>query len=218
MRIEIRHTCTDADSYRAARVKSLFNCESGASFSLDADLPIEDRAWKIGLIVGPSGSGKSSLGRAIFGPDAVANLDAGWPADAPIIDALGDSFEEATAALAAVGLGSVPPWLRPFHALSTGERFRAGVARLVCAAPAHVVVASLGSAPWHSQRPGGARRGRPSSCPATPTSFHGSSPIGSSTQLRGSLPGGVFGDARRSISKSPKPTGVIGRSLSRIII
>ena len=42
MKIDIRHSCAEADSYRAARVKSLFNCESGANFSLDADLPIDD--------------------------------------------------------------------------------------------------------------------------------------------------------------------------------
>ena len=36
MKIEIRNTCSDFNSYRAARVKSLFNCDSGANFSLDA--------------------------------------------------------------------------------------------------------------------------------------------------------------------------------------
>ena len=32
MKIEVNHSCTDFDSYRAARVKSLFNCETGAEF------------------------------------------------------------------------------------------------------------------------------------------------------------------------------------------
>lgn len=70
MRVSVHNSCKDFDSYRAARVKSLFNVESGADFSLDADLPIDDGDWKIGLIVGPSGSGKTSMGRRIFGPDA----------------------------------------------------------------------------------------------------------------------------------------------------
>ena len=62
MKVEIRHRCADFNTYRAARVKSLFNVESGADFALDADLPIDDGGWSIGVVVGPSGSGKSSIG------------------------------------------------------------------------------------------------------------------------------------------------------------
>lgn len=123
-------------------MKSLFNVESGADFALDAELPLEGRAWQLGVIVGPSGSGKTSLGRQVLGPDALCDLHAGWPDDAPIIDAIspGGSFDDATNALAAVGLGSVPSWLRPFRVLSNGEKFRAGLARVICDAPARVVI------------------------------------------------------------------------------
>lgn len=58
MKIEINHCCSDFDSYRAARVKSLFNAESGCNWQHVAELPIEDLNWKIGLVVGPSGSRK----------------------------------------------------------------------------------------------------------------------------------------------------------------
>jgi len=71
VRLEVRNRCSGFNGYRAARVKSLFNAESGANFSLDADLPIEDLDWKLGVIVGPSGSGKTSLGRQVFGEDAM---------------------------------------------------------------------------------------------------------------------------------------------------
>jgi GNAT superfamily N-acetyltransferase len=141
MHVSVRNTCTDFDSYRAARVKSLFNVESGANFALDAELPIDDDGWKVGLIVGPSGSGKTSMGRRIFGPEAFYE-PGGWPEDRPIIDAIqpGGSFDAVTASLAAVGLGAVPSWLRPYHVLSNGERFRADLARIVCDAPAQIVV------------------------------------------------------------------------------
>jgi GNAT superfamily N-acetyltransferase len=140
--IQVRNRCSDFNSYRAARVKSLFNAESGCNFDLDADLDIDDGEWQIGVIVGPSGSGKTSIGRQMFEAGPAAFWLPGWPEGEPVIDAIAPSgeFNDVTGALAAVGLGSVPAWLRPYGALSNGERFRADMARLVCDAPAEVVV------------------------------------------------------------------------------
>ena len=133
MKIQVRNSCDEFNSYRSARVKSLFNCESGANFSLDADLPLEGDDWKIGVVVGPSGSGKTSIGRSIWPDVGIYDGDIGWPADKPIVDAIapGGSFDDVTGALSAVGLGSVPAWLRPYGALSNGEKFRAGLARII---------------------------------------------------------------------------------------
>lgn len=44
-------------------------------------------------------------------------------------------FNEVTGALANVGLGSVPSWLRPFRVLSNGEQFRVGLAVLSVKSP-----------------------------------------------------------------------------------
>lgn len=145
MKVAIHHRCSDFQSYRAARVKSLFNVETGANFELSAELPIGEDDWRVGLIVGPSGSGKSSLGRALWGPDAIYAPT--WPDRRPIVDAIAPrgEFDQVTAALASVGLGSVPSWLRPYRVLSNGERYRADLARLICEAPAHVVVDEFSS-------------------------------------------------------------------------
>lgn len=145
MKISVDHRCTDFDSYRAARVKSLFNCESGANFRLDADLPIDDGDWRIGVVVGPSGSGKTSIGNQVFGPRALWRPR--WPKDAPIIDAIAQDaeFDQAPAALSAVGLGSVPAWLRPYHVLSNGEQFRADLAKLIAERPPRAVVDEFSS-------------------------------------------------------------------------
>ncbi len=147
-RIEVHNRCSDFASYRAARVKSLFNAESGCNFDLVAEVPADDPAWRIGVIVGPSGSGKSSIGRKFWPGVPIADLSANWPDDVPIVDAIapdGD-FNAVTSALAAVGLGDVPAWLRPFSVLSVGEKFRAGVARVIADPPRKIVIDEFTSA------------------------------------------------------------------------
>lgn len=140
-RVEIRHRTSDFSSYRAARVKSLFNAESGCNFDLTADLDLSGE-WQIGVVVGASGSGKTSIGRVIFGDDLIHDYSQGWDRDKPIVDCIapdGD-FNEVTGALANVGLGDVPAWLRPFHVLSNGQQFRAGLARVICEKPEKIVI------------------------------------------------------------------------------
>jgi len=142
MKVQVSHRCSDFNSYRAARVKSLFNVESGCDVDVAADLPIEGLPWKIGVVVGPSGSGKTTLGKAIG-----ALYSPRWPKNLPIIDAIDPmgAFDDVTGALSAVGLGTVPAWLRPFAVLSNGEQFRANLARLVCEAPRMAVVDEFSS-------------------------------------------------------------------------
>ena len=145
MKFSIRHSCEDFNSYRAARVKSLFNATTGYNWSKDVDLPIEGKDWQIGLIVGASGSGKTSVGKMIaeqLGGGQIYDLYDGREYNKPIIDCISPSgdFNTITAALSSVGLGDVPAWLRPFHVLSNGEKFRAGLARLVCERPELAVV------------------------------------------------------------------------------
>lgn len=141
MKVEVHNRVSDFNSYRAARVKSLFNAESGCNFDLEADIDLSGD-WQIGVVVGPSGSGKTSIGKVIFGENKIYDYKQGWAKDKPIIDEIapGGDFNEVTGALANVGLGNVPAWLRPFHVLSNGEQFRAGLARLIVAKPKQVVV------------------------------------------------------------------------------
>lgn len=142
-KIHVDNRCAPFNSYRAARVKSLFNVEDGHAtrFRLDAELPDTDGDWKLGIVVGPSGSGKTSIGRQLWGGDAFYSPD-GWRPDAPIVDCIaeGGNFDDVTAALGAVGLGDVPTWLRPYDVLSNGQKFRADLARIIAERPERVVV------------------------------------------------------------------------------
>lgn len=141
MKIKIDNRCDDYDSYRAARVKSLFNCDSGANFSSTVEIPSDDD-WQLGVIVGPSGSGKTSAGKLLWPDAGITDLYEGWDGSKPIVDCIGEKegLDAVTGALSAVGLGDVPAWLRPFHALSNGQQFRAGLARVVVDAPDRVII------------------------------------------------------------------------------
>jgi ABC-type lipoprotein export system ATPase subunit/GNAT superfamily N-acetyltransferase len=104
-------------------------CAKSFDFEFDGnstfDVPIlkAPPEFQIGLIVGPSGSGKSTL-LAQFGDER--QID--WVANKSICSHF-NSAEEAMTRLGAVGLNSVPVWVKPYHVLSTGERFRADLAR-----------------------------------------------------------------------------------------
>ncbi len=122
------------DTYRVNRTHSLFNVteEQATSHHIVAHVPLEEKPWRLGAIIGPSGTGKTTLGKQILGESAY-HVGFDWPKDRPIIDVIGSnaSYDDVTSALAAVGLGTVPSWLRPFHVLSMGEQFRADLARML---------------------------------------------------------------------------------------
>jgi ABC-type lipoprotein export system ATPase subunit/GNAT superfamily N-acetyltransferase len=85
-------------------------------------LPELPADFGIGLIVGPSGSGKSSL-LDQFGKEKTVN----WNTNKAICSHF-KSSEMAQEKLNAVGFNTVPSWMRPYHVLSTGEKFRADLA------------------------------------------------------------------------------------------
>lgn len=141
IKVDIHHNCADFDSYRAARVKSMFNAESGCNWQKSIRINLPDD-WQLGLIVGKSGSGKTSLGRQFFEENKIYDLYDNWDNTKPIIDCIlpNGSFDAVTSSLSGVGLGDVPSWLRPFKALSNGQQFRAGLARVLSEAPGEVVI------------------------------------------------------------------------------
>ncbi len=123
-------SCPLYDSFRVQQIAGMFDVgvaeKLGESFTVD--VPARDDPWGIGLIVGPSGSGKSTVARLAFGEALYQPSD--WPTDRAVIDCLGDApIKELTGLLTSVGFGSPPAWLRPYHVLSGGERFRCDLAR-----------------------------------------------------------------------------------------
>lgn len=92
--------------------------------------------WQVGAVVGPSGSGKGKVTRAMLGeaflevgPGRVSAFE--WPVEGSVVDGfpaavsggrVGELFQ-------AVGFSDAPAWLLPWGRLSTGQRWRAELAR-----------------------------------------------------------------------------------------
>jgi GNAT superfamily N-acetyltransferase len=118
---------------RVLQLRGLFDLpeEKTARLQWRVHLPLGDRPWSIGLITGPSGCGKSTVARHLW--PAQAAWTPAWPTLQSVLDGFPDelSIKEITALLSAVGFSSPPAWLRPFHVLSTGQQFRATLARLL---------------------------------------------------------------------------------------
>ncbi|MBL4700321.1 GNAT family N-acetyltransferase [bacterium AH-315-I18] len=125
------------DSFRVRQVAGLFDVpiSSKSSQSFDVQLPGLDQDWLIGAIVGPSGSGKSTIANKAFGkngciaPQSLTDSH-DWPHDKAVVDGFDQSLpgKHVTAMLNAVGFSSPPAWIRPWHVLSNGEKFRCDLA------------------------------------------------------------------------------------------
>ena len=88
-------------------------------------------AFRLGLVVGGLGSGKSSLARVAqraFGVKPQPTDPLQWPPDRAVVSCIGASPDASVAALQSCGLSAVPALLRPFAALSGGERTKAELA------------------------------------------------------------------------------------------
>lgn len=96
------------------------------SGQIETDIPnftLPDNEFNIGLIVGSSGSGKSTILNSI---GEQVNHD--WGYNKTIASHFHDA-EDAMSKFSAVGLNSVPTWFKPYSVLSNGEKFRADMAR-----------------------------------------------------------------------------------------
>lgn len=120
-----------SNSFKANKVKSMFDCEMDVvKKEFDVNIPIEELHWNVGLIVGASGTGKTTIAKNAF---KNYKLFQGfeWKGASIIDDFEHNSAKEITEVLSKVGFASPPDWLKPFSVLSNGQKMRAELARLI---------------------------------------------------------------------------------------
>lgn len=119
-----------SQSIRAQQLSGMFDVPAQESHRLawHIEAPWEARPWNVGLIVGPSGGGKTTVLQHVWGQPQTFDWDA-----PSVIDAFAPEHPvgDISRACAAVGFNTIPAWLRPYAVLSTGEKFRVNIARLM---------------------------------------------------------------------------------------
>jgi len=125
--------CQIAASFRAEQVRGMFGLLPAARFrrQFNVEVPADHEDWSIGAIVGPAGSGKTTIARHAFGKGLYGGQT--WPEEHCVLEGFSQtlSTKQIISALTAVGFSSPPNWLLPYNALSRGEQFRVGLAHAI---------------------------------------------------------------------------------------
>ena len=115
------------ESFRVASVMGKFDLQSNhikERFTGSIDMP---KDWQIGLIVGSSGTGKTTISKELFPDSYITEFN--YSAECILDDMPKDkSVDEITAMFNSVGFSSPPSWLKPYSALSNGQKMRVDLA------------------------------------------------------------------------------------------
>lgn len=128
---DILKTYTPSASFRAKSITDLFTIEqANLAERFCGSIDIEGRDWNVGLIVGGSGTGKSTIARECFGDVIVDGFDYAAPS---VIDDMPADFtaKQVGEIFTSVGFASPPSWLKPYGVLSNGEKMRVDLARAI---------------------------------------------------------------------------------------
>lgn len=119
---------TAEKSFRVASVMGKFDLQTNEvqeTFTGSISFPDE---WQIGLIVGSSGTGKTTIAKELF-PDSYVT-EHSYKDKSAVIDSMPAtaSVDQITKMFNSVGFSSPPSWLKPYSVLSNGEKMRTDLA------------------------------------------------------------------------------------------
>lgn len=115
------------NTFRVSKLEADFDIKpehSNEHFVGNIELPAK---WNIGVIVGGSGTGKTTIAKEVFGEQYITAFE--YTADSVVDDMPNASIDDIVKMFYAVGFGSVPSWLKPYGVLSNGEKMRVDLAR-----------------------------------------------------------------------------------------
>ena len=117
-------------SFRVASIIGKFDLQNDKiieEFKGEINLPNQ---WNIGLIVGKSGTGKTTIAKELFKDSIIESYE--YKSDNILDDMPKEcSVEEITSAFNSVGFSSPPSWLKPYSVLSNGQKMRVDLARAI---------------------------------------------------------------------------------------
>ena len=121
-------TITFEKSFRNESVIGMFDlCEENYTLNFNGTIDLTNK-WNIGLIVGASGTGKSTIAKQLFSEHIITEYN--FDNSKSIIDCMpvNKSVKEITNIFSKVGFSSPPSWLKPYNILSNGEKMRVELA------------------------------------------------------------------------------------------
>lgn len=131
MKFNITKETKPEETFRVSSVLNAFDLSiDKVKEHFEGNIDIEDKEWNIGLIVGSSGTGKSTIAKELF-PDTY--IFEQTYTEGSVIDDMpkGKSVKEITKAFTSVGFASPPSWLKPYSVLSNGEKMRCDLAKSI---------------------------------------------------------------------------------------
>lgn len=128
LKIDITRTShPPINDFRVSTIRSDFDYNiPEITEHFQGEIIIPDK-WNIGVIVGSSGSGKTTIANQLF-KDCFVQLPEKRNPSVVMDMPQGHSVSDITKMFTSLGFSSVPSWLKPYEVLSNGEKMRADLA------------------------------------------------------------------------------------------
>ena len=124
---DIIKQCDVANTFRVSKIQADYDVKPEHSVEhFTGDIVFPEK-WHIGVIVGGSGTGKTTIARELFKNSYVRKYE--YNAMSVVDDMPNVNIKEIEKVFYTVGFGSVPSWLKPYRVLSNGEQMRVDLAR-----------------------------------------------------------------------------------------